>query len=139
MCILEKLNFKISRGSMSLDPLVYSRLCARSYFCLTNSELLLPGLLLPMGNITFSILITQKDVSFFSVEKGAPSVLYRDIYFKDCWHEVRSSLKCTPRRKSCVRACSTRHDQRTNKHRGWQGQFSIVYRVVHAFFFYKNQ
>ena len=28
----------------------------------------------------------------FSVEKGAPSVLYRDIYF----NEVRSSLKCTP-------------------------------------------
>ena len=21
---------------------------------------------------------------FFSVEKGAPSVLYRDLYFKDC-------------------------------------------------------
>ena len=41
----------------------------------------------------------------FSVEKGAPPVLYRDIYFKDCWYEVRSSLKCTPRRKSCVRAC----------------------------------
>ena len=32
----------------------------------------------------------------FSVEKGAPPVLYRDVYFKDCWHEVRSSLKCIP-------------------------------------------
>ena len=32
----------------------------------------------------------------FLVEKGALSVLYKDIYFKGCWHEVRSSLKCTP-------------------------------------------
>ena len=32
----------------------------------------------------------------FLVEKGAPPVLYRHIYIKDCWHEVRSSLKCTP-------------------------------------------
>ena len=32
----------------------------------------------------------------FSVEMGAPPVLYRDIYFKDCWYEVHSSLKCTP-------------------------------------------
>ena len=32
----------------------------------------------------------------FLVEKGAPPVLYRDIYFKDYWHEVCSSLKCTP-------------------------------------------
>ena len=46
--------------------------------------------------IILCILITQKAVSFFSVEKGAPSVLYRGIYFKDCWHEVCPSLKCTP-------------------------------------------
>ena len=33
-------------------------------------------------SIILRILRTQKDV--FSVEKGASSVLYRDIYFKDC-------------------------------------------------------
>ena len=49
----------------------------------------------------------HKNMSLFSLEKGTPSVLYREIYCND-WHEVRSSLKCTPpprRRKSCVRAC----------------------------------
>ena len=82
---------------------------ARSYFCRNNSELLPPGLLLPMGNSQYNILYLNytKGCFLFLVEKrGAPSVLFRDIYFKDCSHEVRSSLKCTsppPRhsRKSC--------------------------------------
>ena len=34
-------------------------------------------------SIILRILRTQKDVSF-SIEKGVPSVLYREIYFKDC-------------------------------------------------------
>ena len=71
---------------------------ARSCFRLTNSELLPLGMLLPMGNTisqyNITYLVTQ-NIFHFSLEKGAPSILYRDIYFKDCWHEVRSSLKCT--------------------------------------------
>ena len=31
-----------------------------------------------------------------TVEKRAPPVLYRDIDFKDCRHEVRSKLKVHP-------------------------------------------
>ena len=89
MCILEKLNFKISRGSIPPDlPSVFAPLlldpvfdgltlnCFRQacyYQCALGNTLIL------------LILITQKDVSLFSVEiKGAPSILYRDIYFKDC-------------------------------------------------------
>ena len=45
--------------------------------------------------VILSIMYTKR-MFLFSVEKGAPSVLYRGIYFKDCWHEVRSSLKYTP-------------------------------------------
>ena len=43
-------------------------------------------LLLPMGNTQYNItyLNYTKRRFFFSVEKGAPSILYRDIYFKDC-------------------------------------------------------
>ena len=50
-------------------------------------------------------IFVDKKMFLFSVEKGAPSILYRDIYFKDCLHEVRSSLKCSPRPKklcSCL-------------------------------------
>ena len=47
----------------------------------TNSELLPPGWLFPIGN-------TYCDITYLMytilVEKGAPPVLYRDIYFKDC-------------------------------------------------------
>ena len=50
-------------------------------------------------SIILSIILrifVHKKMFLFSVEKGAPSVLYSYIYFKDCRHEVRSSLKCTP-------------------------------------------
>ena len=46
-------------------------------------------------SIILRILRTQKDVSFLS-RKGCTFRIYRNIYFKDCWHEVRSSLKFTP-------------------------------------------
>ena len=51
-----------------------------------------------MGNTQYNMtyLTYTKKMFLFSVEKCTPSVLYRDIHFKDCWHEVRSSLKCTP-------------------------------------------
>ena len=51
-----------------------------------NSELLPPSLLLPMGNTQYNItyLNYTKRCFFFTVEKSAPSVLYKDIYFKDC-------------------------------------------------------
>ena len=77
MCILEKLNFKIFRGDMPPDPLVYS-----IQFLPDNSELLPPGLLLPMDNTQYNIMYLT--YTALSVEKYAPSVLYGDIYFKDC-------------------------------------------------------
>ena len=57
-------------------------------------------------SIILRILRRQKDASFLSRKRCTFRIIQRYIlYFKDCWHEVRSSLKCTPRRKSCVRAC----------------------------------
>ena len=35
-------------------------------------------------SIILRILITQKDVSFSVETESAPSVLYSDIYFRDC-------------------------------------------------------
>ena len=55
---------------------------ARKYFCRTNSELLPPGLLLPIDNSQYNItylLKLQKKMFLFSIEKDAFSVLYRDI------------------------------------------------------------
>ena len=72
MCILEKLSFKNSRGSIPPDP----------------PSVLAPLALDPMGNTQYNItcLNYTNRCFFFSVEKGAPSVLYRDTYFKDCRH-----------------------------------------------------
>ena len=86
MYILEKLNFKISRGSMppdppsvlaplALDP-IFAGLTLNCFHLACNYQ---PVIL----SIILRILITQKDASF-SVVKGVPSVLYRDMYFKDC-------------------------------------------------------
>ena len=62
MCILEKLNFKISRGSMpsALVPIFAGPTMGNSQY-----------------NITY--LNQTKTFHFFS-----PSVLYIDIYFKGC-------------------------------------------------------
>ena len=68
MCILEKLNFKISRGSMPPEP----------------PSVLAPAALDPiiagptMGNSQYNItyLNQTKTFFFFSQEKSAPSVLY---------------------------------------------------------------
>ena len=109
MCTLEKLNFKISWGSIPPDP--------PSTLALSALDIIFAGLTLKcfrracyFQSIILSIILrifVHKKMFLFSVAKGAPSVLYRDIYFKDCRHEVRSSLKCTPppRQKGCVRAC----------------------------------
>ena len=82
MCILEKLNFKISRGTMPPDPLVYERQ-RRSILFLPDYELLLPGLLFPRAivSIVLRILPTQKDFSFLSKKRCTFRI---DIYFKDC-------------------------------------------------------
>ena len=81
MCVLEKLK---SPG----PPSVLALFAPDHIFAgLINSELLPPGLLLPMGNTQYNItcLNYTKRRFFFSVVKGAPSVLYRDIYIKkDC-------------------------------------------------------
>ena len=66
MCTLEKLNFKISRGSMAPDPLAYS--CLRcSILFLPDFELFLPGLLFPIGNTRYNITyLTYTKGCFFS-------------------------------------------------------------------------
>ena len=54
-----------------------------------HSELLPPGLLLPIrstgGNNQYNTTYFNyiKIIFVFSLRKGTPSVLYRDIYFKD--------------------------------------------------------
>ena len=86
MCTLEKLNFKISRGSMPPDPpsLLAPSALKTIWAGLTLNCFRRAGYFQSVTlTIILCILRTQKDV-FFSVEKGAPPVLYRDIYFKDC-------------------------------------------------------
>ena len=86
MCILKQLNFKISRGSMSPDPpsvLAPSALDHISAGLTLNCFCRACNYQWIILNITLRILITQKHVSF-SLEMGAPSVLDRDIYFKEC-------------------------------------------------------
>ena len=76
MCILEKLNSKISWGSMPPDP----------------PSVIAPSALVPsfagptMGNSHNNItyLNQTKTFFFFSLQKSTPSVLYIDIYFKGC-------------------------------------------------------
>ena len=53
----------------------------------------------------FAELILNCFCQAFSVEKGAPSILYRDINFKDCKHKVHSSLKCIPLEYGSSRDC----------------------------------
>ena len=75
MCILEKLNSKISRGSMPPDP----------------PSVIAPSALVPsfagptMGShYNITNLNQTKTFFFFSLQKSTPSVLYIDIYFKGC-------------------------------------------------------
>ena len=84
MCILEKLNFKILRGSMPPDPpSVLAPLALHPIFAGLTLNYFRR---LPMANTRYDItyLNYTKRGLFFSVEKGAPSLLYRNIYFKDC-------------------------------------------------------
>ena len=59
---------------------------AQYYFYRINSELLQPGLLLPLSNTQYNDYVSyvHKKMFLFSVEKDAPSVLYRDTDFKEC-------------------------------------------------------
>ena len=92
MCMLEKLNFKIFRGGgMPQDhPSVLAPSALDPIFARINSysQLLSPDLLLPMGNsrynITHLLIKITKNYVFSSQESGAPSVLHRHIYLKDC-------------------------------------------------------
>ena len=109
MCTLEKLNFKISRGSMPPDPpsiLASSALdtiwAGITLNCFRRAGYFQSALL----TMILRILRIQNDVSFLSRKGWTSRIVQRYIYFKDCRHEVRSSLKCTPHRKSCVRACN---------------------------------
>ena len=85
MCILGKLNFKISRGTMPPDP--------PSVLAPSALDAIFVGLTINcfhracyyqwvILNTILRILRTQRDVSF-KEEKVAPSVLYRDMYLKD--------------------------------------------------------
>ena len=84
MCTFEKLNFKISRGSMPPDP---PSLLAPSVL-----DTIWAGLILNCfrrAGYFQSVVLTyvsyvHKRMFLFLVEKGAPPVLYKDIYFKDC-------------------------------------------------------
>ena len=82
MCILEKLNFKISRGSMPPDaPTVLTPSALDTIFAELTLNCFRRACYYQwvMLSIIIRILPTQKDVSFFSRKKGAPSALYRDI------------------------------------------------------------
>ena len=82
MYILEKLNFKISWGSMPPDPpTVLAPSALDTIFARLNRACYYQWVIL---SIILRILPTQKDVSFLIRKKGAPSVLYGDIFFKDC-------------------------------------------------------
>ena len=81
MCTLEKLNFKISRGSMPPDP-------PPSLLAASALDTILAGLTLNcfrracyFQSVKLSIIlrILHKKMFLFSVEMGAPYVLYRDI------------------------------------------------------------
>ena len=79
MCILDKLSFKISRGSM--PPYIPSE--ARPYFCHANFD---RELLLRTGNvilvsIMLRILITQKHFSFFTRKGCTFRIIHRYIFY----------------------------------------------------------
>ena len=87
MRILEKLNFKISRGNMPPDPpsiLAPSALdtiwAGLTLNCFHRAGYFQSAILTMILRISY----VHKNMFLFSVEKGAPPVLYRNIYFKDC-------------------------------------------------------
>ena len=80
MCTSEKLDFKIFRGCMTPHSALDIIFAGLTLNCFRRAWYFQSVIL----SIILRILRTQKDVSFlYTVEKGAPSVLYRDIYFKD--------------------------------------------------------
>ena len=83
MCILEKLNLKNSRGSMPPDPptvLVPKALHTIFAGLTLNCFRLACYYQWVKLSIILRILRRQK-MFLFSIEKGVPSVLYRDIYY----------------------------------------------------------
>ena len=84
MCILEKLNFKISIGSMPPDPpTVLVPWALRPIFAVITLNCLRRACyILPMGNSQYNVTYLNYTKTFFlvSVEKGAPSVFYSDIF-----------------------------------------------------------
>ena len=82
MCTLEKLNFAGEHApgpplpTRAFGPTIWAGLTRN---CFRRAGYFQSVIL----TMILQILRTQK-MFLFSVEKGAPSVLYRDIYFKDC-------------------------------------------------------
>ena len=102
MCILEKLNFKIFRGSMPPAPLVYS--------CLWQSTLCFRRACyyqLVVLSIILRILITQKDVSFFS-RKGCTFRIMQRYIFQGLltWGPLKLKVHPPPKKlrtRLCIR------------------------------------
>ena len=88
MCTLEKLNFKISRGSILPDlPSIFAASALDMIFAGLTLKYFRPACYFQSVILSaISRILRTKKIFLFSVEKGAPSVLYRDIYmyFKDC-------------------------------------------------------
>ena len=85
MCILEKLNFKISRGSMPPDPpSVQAPKALDNFFAgLTLNYFCRASVLFPRAIVSIVLrnLPAQKDLSFLSRKRCTFRI---DIYFKDC-------------------------------------------------------
>ena len=74
MYILEKLNFKISRGSMPPDP--------RNVIVPSAPHPIFAGPTIGDSQYITCLNHTHTQKNLFSLEKYAPSVLYRDIYLR---------------------------------------------------------
>ena len=103
-------NFPGEHAPRTPPPLEHTRTFgAQSYFCLTNSEVLPQDCYYQwvIVSIILRILINyKKTFLLFTRKRYTFRILYRDIYFKDCWYNWAAQAWSAPScQKSCVRAC----------------------------------
>ena len=79
MCILEKLNFKISRGSMPPDP--------RNVIVSSAPHPIFAGPTIGDSQYNITYLNHTHTKKIFFHKKSMHLPYYTDIYFKDCWHK----------------------------------------------------